>query len=136
MIAADRRQAIPPILMSAIGNRLVLRQTDDGGYIDYGISAAISKGIDLPNGRGLCENRLVQVGLISTDPSAAAQGAAIARFAADLGDIAADDADVVATSGDGQRAARGRTIPTRSRSGARTCSRRSSRSASGTAGCA
>jgi S-DNA-T family DNA segregation ATPase FtsK/SpoIIIE len=86
VIAADRRQAIPPILMSAIGNRLVLRQTDDGGYIDYGISAAISKGLDLPNGRGICENRLVQVGIISEDPSAAGQGAAIARFAAGLGD--------------------------------------------------
>ncbi|MET0145328.1 MAG: FtsK/SpoIIIE domain-containing protein [Ilumatobacteraceae bacterium] len=86
VIAADRRQAIPPVVMSAISNRLVLRQTEDGGYIDYGISAAISKGVDLPNGRGLCENRLVQVGIISEDPSAAAQGAAIAQFAAGLGD--------------------------------------------------
>ena len=59
VIAADRRQAIPPILMSAIGNRLVLRQTDDGGYVDYGIPAAISKGLDLPNGRGTsASNRL------------------------------------------------------------------------------
>ena len=88
VIAADRRQAIPPILMSAIGNRLVLRQTDDGGYIDFGISASMSKGLDLPNGRGLCDNRLVQVGIISADPSAAGQGAAIAQFAADLGTVA------------------------------------------------
>ncbi|MET0578624.1 MAG: FtsK/SpoIIIE domain-containing protein [Ilumatobacteraceae bacterium] len=86
VIAADRRQAIPPILMSAIGNRLVLRQTDDGGYIDYGISAAMSRGVELPNGRGICENRLVQVGIISKDPSAAAQGAAIAAYAAGLGE--------------------------------------------------
>jgi S-DNA-T family DNA segregation ATPase FtsK/SpoIIIE len=87
VLAADRRQAIPPLLMSAIGNRLVLRQTDDGGYIDYGIPAALSKGIELPNGRGICDNRLVQVGLVSKDPSAAAQGAAIAEFAAGLGDV-------------------------------------------------
>jgi S-DNA-T family DNA segregation ATPase FtsK/SpoIIIE len=88
VIAADRRQAIPPLLMSAIGNRLVLRQTDDGGYVDYGIPAALSKGLELPNGRGLCDNRLVQVGIVSKDPSAAAQGAAIASFAADLDDHA------------------------------------------------
>lgn len=88
VLAADRRQAIPPLLMSAIGNRLVLRQTDDGGYVDYGIPAALTKGIDLPNGRGLFENRLVQVGLVSKDPSAAAQGAAIAAVAAELGDVA------------------------------------------------
>jgi S-DNA-T family DNA segregation ATPase FtsK/SpoIIIE len=88
VIAADRRQAIPPLLMSAIGNRLVLRQTDDGGYIDYGIPAALSKGLELPNGRGLCDNRLVQVGLVSKDATAAAQGAAIAEFAARLGDTA------------------------------------------------
>ena len=98
VIAADRRQAIPPILMSAIGNRLVLRQTDDGGYIDFGISAAMSKGLDLPNGRGLCDNRLVQVGIISADPSAAGQGAAIARVRRRPRRRRADDAAVGAAS--------------------------------------
>ena len=63
------------------------RQTDDGGYVDYGIPARMSKGLELPNGRGLRDNRLVQVGLVSEVPSAAAQGAAIAAFAAGLGDM-------------------------------------------------
>ena len=60
----------------------MLRQTEETAYSDYGIPMAISKGLELPNGRGLWNNQLVQVGLISEDPSAAAQGAAIAEFAA------------------------------------------------------
>lgn len=82
ILASDRRQAVPAVLMSAIGNRLVLRQTDEGGYADYGVPGALSRGLDLPSGRGLWNIQLVQVGLVSDDPSAAAQGAAIASFAA------------------------------------------------------
>ena len=136
VIAADRRQAIPPILMSAIGNRLVLRQTDDGGYIDFGISASMSKGLDLPNGRGICENRLVQVGIISEDPSAAGAGRGDRPVRGGPRRHRADGAEVLATAGHGERAARRRRTRARSRSDARTCSGRSSRSASGTAGSA
>lgn len=82
VLATDRRQAVPAVLMSAIGNRLVLRQTDESGYADYGVPGALSRGIELPSGRGLWNNQLVQVGLVSDDPSASAQGAAIAAFAA------------------------------------------------------
>lgn len=82
ILAADRRAAVPALLMSAIGNRVVLRQTDDNGYIDYGISAAVSRGIELPSGRGLWGDQLVQIGLLSDEPSAAAQGAAITAFGA------------------------------------------------------
>lgn len=84
ILAADRRQAVPALLMSAMGNRLVLRQTDENGYMDYGIRSSVSRGLELPSGRGLLGDQLVQVGLISTDPSAAAQGAALAEFAASL----------------------------------------------------
>ncbi|WP_162942260.1 FtsK/SpoIIIE domain-containing protein [Desertimonas flava] len=81
ILAADRRQAVPALLMSAMGNRLVLRQTDENGYMDYGIRSSVSRGLELPSGRGLLGDQLVQVGLISDDPSAAAQGAALAAFA-------------------------------------------------------
>jgi DNA segregation ATPase FtsK/SpoIIIE, S-DNA-T family len=82
ILAADRRQAVPALLMSAIGNRLVLRQTDESGYLDYGIPSALARGLELPSGRGLWGSQLVQVGLVSDEPSAAAQGAAIAELAA------------------------------------------------------
>ena len=82
IIAADRRAAVPALLMSAIGNRLVLRQTDESGYMDYGLPSALAKNIELPSGRGLLGDQLLQVGLVSADPSAAAQGAAIASFGA------------------------------------------------------
>ena len=67
--------------------------------------------MDLPNGRGLYENRLVQVGLISTDPSAAAQGAAIAGFAADLGETAPTTLHSSPPADDGHRAAAGAATP-------------------------
>ena len=82
ILAVDRRQAVSALLMSAIGNRLVLRQTDEGGYLDYGVPSALARGLELPSGRALWNNQLVQVGLVSEDPSAAAQGAAIAKLAA------------------------------------------------------
>jgi S-DNA-T family DNA segregation ATPase FtsK/SpoIIIE len=85
ILTADRRQAVPALMMSAIGLRLVLRQTDEQGYGDYGIPMAISKGLELPSGRGLWDNQLVQVALVGDDPAAAAQGAAIAEYAAGLG---------------------------------------------------
>ena len=82
VLASDRRQGVPALVMSAISHRLVLRQTDEAAYADYGVPMAIYKGLELPGGRALWNNQMVQVGLISDDPSAAAQGAAIAEFAA------------------------------------------------------
>ena len=82
VLAVDRRQAVPALLMSAIGNRLVLRQTEESGYLDYGVPSVLSRGLELPTGRGLWNDQLVQVGLVSREPSAAAQGQAIAAFAA------------------------------------------------------
>jgi S-DNA-T family DNA segregation ATPase FtsK/SpoIIIE len=84
IITADRRQAVPALLMSAIGNRLVLRQTDEGGYLDYGVPSALARGLELPSGRALWNSQLVQIGLVSPDPSAAAQGAAIAELGASV----------------------------------------------------
>ena len=82
ILTVDRRQAVPALMMSAIGNRLVLRQTDEGGYLDYGVPSALARGLELPSGRGLWNDQLVQIGLVSDEPSAAAQGAAIAAIGA------------------------------------------------------
>jgi S-DNA-T family DNA segregation ATPase FtsK/SpoIIIE len=85
VLAADRRQAVPALMMSSIGLRLVLRQTDEQGYGDFGIPMSLSAGLELPAGRGLWNNQLVQVGLVGSDPSAAGQGAAIAAYASGCG---------------------------------------------------
>lgn len=85
IITTDRRIAVPALLQSSIGSRLVLRQTDDGGYMDYGISSQMSRGLVLPNGRGLWGDQLLQIGVVSDDPAGAAQGQAIADYAAGLG---------------------------------------------------
>ena len=62
----------------------MLRQTDETSYGDYGVPMAVYKGLELPSGRGLWNNQLLQVGLISAEPSAAAQGAAIGELAKSL----------------------------------------------------
>ena len=136
ILSVDRRQAVPALLMSAIGNRLVLRQTDEGGYLDYGVPSALARGLDLPGGRALWNNQLVQIGLVSDEPSAAAQGAAIAELAASQsGRVPAElrtdpppDEVRVPLTASARR--------TGSRSDVPTCSAASSKSASSTPGCA
>lgn len=86
VMAVDRRQAVPALLMSSIASRLVLRQTDEQSYSDYGIPMSMSKGMDLPPGRGLWNLQLVQVGVISDDATAAGQARAIAALADSQGD--------------------------------------------------
>jgi S-DNA-T family DNA segregation ATPase FtsK/SpoIIIE len=81
VMATDRRQGVPALILSAIASRLVLRQTEENAYSDYGVPMAVYRGLDLPSGRGLWNNQLVQVGLVSDDPAAAAQGAAISAAA-------------------------------------------------------
>ncbi len=44
--------------------------------------SALARGLELPSGRGLWDGQLVQIGLVSDDPSASAQSAAIAAIGA------------------------------------------------------
>ena len=44
VLAVDRRQAVPALMMSSIGLRLVMRQTDEQGYGDFGIPLVIEPG--------------------------------------------------------------------------------------------
>ena len=75
------------LVMSALGDRLVLRQTDETGYSDYSVPTVLTKGIELPNGRGIWSNRLIQVAVAGDDASASGQGASIAAVAAGVGGI-------------------------------------------------
>ena len=62
ILTTDRRAAVPALVMSALGARLVLRQTDEAGYGEYSIPSGLSRGIELPNGRGIWDGQLVQIG--------------------------------------------------------------------------
>jgi S-DNA-T family DNA segregation ATPase FtsK/SpoIIIE len=83
VITADRRNAVPSRLHAAIANRLVLRQADDGGYVDHGIPPAVAGSVDLVPGRALWRSSsMVQIASAASDAGAREQGAAIAALAA------------------------------------------------------
>ena len=85
VLTADRRQSIPPLLISSIANRLVLRQADEGGYTDFSIPSIVAKGLDLPAGRAVRPDGLtLQVGVVGDQPDGASQGAAISAAAATM----------------------------------------------------
>ena len=81
-MTADRRNAIPSRLHSAVANRLILRAADEMGYTEHGIPLARAKGLVLTPGRGLWQgDSEVQIATVSDDPSSEAQAAAIADLA-------------------------------------------------------
>lgn len=81
VLTADRRNAIPTTIQSAISNRLILRQTDENSYLDHGISGERARSLDLPPGRGLLQGTtVVQVASVTRDPSAKAQGEFLTRL--------------------------------------------------------
>lgn len=80
VLTADRRGGVPPLLQSAIANRIVLRQSDESGYGDHGIPIARARTLDLPPGRGLWQaDALVQMACVSATDDGPAQAAAIAH---------------------------------------------------------
>jgi len=90
VITADRPGAVAPALASLIGRRLILRQVDERVYVELGVPAARSRGLELGPGRGLLDaGLLVQVACVSgpnTDGAAqAAQLASLARRGSDAG---------------------------------------------------
>ena len=84
VVSADRRQAIPALMMSAVSTRLVLRQTDETSYSDFGVPTSISRGLELPGGRAILDGLMVQIASVSADPLGAEQGAALRSLAATL----------------------------------------------------
>ncbi|MBX6751316.1 MAG: cell division protein FtsK [Micromonosporaceae bacterium] len=83
VLTADRRNAVPATLTSAISTRLVLRMADADEYASLGLPLAIA-GTTLPPGRGFIDGTEVQVGVLGSDPSGAGQAEAIAARAAQL----------------------------------------------------
>lgn len=82
VMTADRRSGVTPMLQSAIGNRLVLRQADENSYGDHGIPASRARGLDLRPGQGFWQTeRLCQVACVSEDPEGSDQAAEIERLA-------------------------------------------------------
>ncbi len=78
VVTADRRNAVPARLYSAIGNRLLLRHADESGYTDHGVSMARAKGLVLSPGRGIWQgDHIVQVAAVALPADGAAQSAAL-----------------------------------------------------------
>ena len=83
IITADRRNAVPSRLHSAVANRLILRHADGGSYAEHGVPLDRARGLDLAPGRGLLHGvAVIQVASVSADPVARSQGEALAVIAA------------------------------------------------------
>ena len=83
---ADRFNAVPSRIHSAVSCRIVLRHADVSAYSEHGISTERARNLDLPPGRGLLQgSTLVQIASVSKDPAAKSQGDRIVSFADRLG---------------------------------------------------
>jgi S-DNA-T family DNA segregation ATPase FtsK/SpoIIIE len=67
---ATRRATVKASVLSAVANRIVLRQADPAAYVELGLpAAAVGDGDDLPPGRGYLNGpTLVQVAALSDRP--------------------------------------------------------------------
>lgn len=69
VMAASRRSAVRQTIMSAISDRITLRQSEANGYHDTGISGADAKDLELEPGQGFYNNpTMIQIAKL-TDPS-------------------------------------------------------------------
>ena len=83
VLTADRRAGVNSLLHAAVSNKVILRQSEEGGYADHGVPMTRARGLDLSPGRGLWQGgQLVQVATVSEQPDGAAQAAAISAIAA------------------------------------------------------
>jgi S-DNA-T family DNA segregation ATPase FtsK/SpoIIIE len=81
VITAGRRAEVPARVHAAISNRLILRHADDGSYAEHGVGRGRSEQLEHGAGRGLLQGTtLVQVAVVSREPGAKAQSAAIAAL--------------------------------------------------------
>ncbi len=92
VITADRRNAVPTSLSSAISNRLVLRMADGDEYASLGLPSSLAQATLTP-GRGFWNRDEVQIGVLGTDPSGAGQAQSLKLLGDEIaGRIAAADA--------------------------------------------
>ena len=82
VLTADRRAAIPSNIHAAVSARIVLRQSDDLSYSDFGLSNMRSRNVELPPGRGFWVNdKRVQVACVSSQGESSEQAATIVNTA-------------------------------------------------------
>lgn len=102
VVTADRRGAVPARIHAAISHRIVLRQADDAGWAEHGLTPGAVRG--LGPGRGVWSGPdrpgpvLVQIASVSTDPSPAAQAAALDRLTARLATAVPPDGSTAASA--------------------------------------
>lgn len=66
---ASRRAAVRSGVLSAMANRIVLRQSDAAAYVELDVSAPMIGDLDLPPGRGFINaSKLCQVAVVTADP--------------------------------------------------------------------
>ena len=81
VVTADRMNAIPTALASAMQSKIVLRMTDDNDYSFMGVPKDILTEKSSP-GRGIVDGREVQVAMLGQTVDNQAQAAAVSAFAA------------------------------------------------------
>jgi S-DNA-T family DNA segregation ATPase FtsK/SpoIIIE len=82
VLTTDRCGSIPSRIQSAIGARLVLRHADPQSYVELGIAGDRAAAIGAVPGRALVDGRsVVQLAVVSADPAARAQLAAVDELA-------------------------------------------------------
>lgn len=72
-ISVTRRGAASLALVNAVPDRLVLAMSDEDDYASLGLGARLTRGVDLPPGRGFHGTDLVQVAVVGADPRGHAQ---------------------------------------------------------------
>jgi len=97
VITADRRAAVPGVLMSAIANRIVLRQADGAGMADFALPAAANSGLN--PGRGYLDGRL-QVQLATPPESVEGAGRVPSRLVSRALPERVDPADLAGAEAD------------------------------------
>lgn len=83
VITADRRNAVPTSLSSAIPDRLVMRMADGDEYASLGLPSSLAQA-KLAPGRGFWNHDEVQIGVLGTDPSGPGQAEALARLGGEI----------------------------------------------------
>ncbi|MCB2178093.1 MAG: FHA domain-containing protein [Actinomycetales bacterium] len=81
VVTADRPNAVPSTLSSAVSERVVLRMAEGNDYASLGLPSALAD-TTLPPGRGFAQGSEVQIAMLGDDASGAGQALALERLGA------------------------------------------------------
>jgi len=96
LLAADRANAIPSALASAVQTRVVLRMADPNEYAIMGEAADVLHASS-PPGRGLLRGAELQVAMLGARPDVGSQAAVVRQFASILRDAGVEAAAPIHT---------------------------------------